>query len=201
VLATGFSASDYLGNFRVVGTGGHELHEQWAGEPDALLGMLVPGFPNFFIMYGPNTNSIPLVSLYEEQARFAARTIGSLDRSGRAWVDVSPEWHRRYNRWLQRALSKTVWTQASSYFKAGTGKIVTQWPFSASFYIAALRTARHLALRHGPRTPAAPDVGTQAMASSDRNGSVAPRGLTLKASAVLVFTAIGRLARPRGAVR
>ncbi len=199
VLATGFSASDYLANFRVVGTGGHELHERWAGEPEALLGMLVPGFPNFFIMYGPNTNSIPLVSLYEEQARFAARTIASLDRSSRAWVDVSPEWHRRYNRWLQRALSKTVWTQASSYFKAGTGKVVTQWPFSASFYIAALRTARHLALRHGPRTPAVPDVGTQAMASSDRNGSVAPRGLTLKASAVLVFTAIGRLARPRGA--
>jgi hypothetical protein len=174
VLATGFNASDYLVNVRVVGAGGQELHERWAGEPEASLGMLVPGFPNFFMLYGPNTNSIPLVSLYEAQGRFAAQTIASLNDADRAWVEVSPSWHARYNRWLQRKLSKTVWTQAASYFKAGTGKVVTQWPFSASFYITALQAARHVALRYGARTPApSPSVPE---AAAERSESLVTAG-------------------------
>ena len=72
VLATGFDASNYLGSFTVKGLNGIELHEQWNGEPQALLGLMTPNFPNFFMLYGPNTNSVPLVSFYQAQARFAA---------------------------------------------------------------------------------------------------------------------------------
>ena len=60
IYATGFDAANYLASFKVTGENGVELHDKWAGEPEAYLGMMVPGFPNFFMMYGPNTNGVPL---------------------------------------------------------------------------------------------------------------------------------------------
>lgn len=146
VMATGFDAANYLGNFTVTGEGGVELHEQWVGEPQAFLGLMVPGFPNFFMLYGPNTNSAPLVSFYEAQARFAARAISGLRR--RHAVQVSPAITRRYNDWLQSRLARTVWAETRSYFRARGGRIVSQWPFSASCYIAAARLSRPVATRY-----------------------------------------------------
>jgi cation diffusion facilitator CzcD-associated flavoprotein CzcO len=148
VLATGFDAANYLGNYRVIGVNGVELHEQWAGEPQAFLGLMVPGFPNFFMMYGPNTNAAPLVSFYEAQARFAARTIRHLRTRHRRAAEVSRLASARYNDWLQARLARTVFATTTSYFRAGTGRIVSQWPFSASFYIAATRVLRRIAVRY-----------------------------------------------------
>ena len=68
VMATGFQPASYLSSLEIVGVGGRTIHEAWAGEPRALLGMTVPGFPNFFIQYGPNTNGGEIVSLLERQA-------------------------------------------------------------------------------------------------------------------------------------
>jgi cation diffusion facilitator CzcD-associated flavoprotein CzcO len=155
VLATGFDAANYLGNFTVTGAGGVDLHEQWGGEPQAFLGLMVPGFPNFFMLYGPNTNSAPLVSFYEAQARFAARAIRGLRRRGRRQVEVSAPLTRRYNEWLQARLATTVWAQTRSYFRARGGRIVSQWPFSASCYIMATRLSRPVATRYGKRLPQA----------------------------------------------
>jgi len=147
VLATGFDAANYLGNYEVYGRDGLELHERWHGEPEALLGTMVPGFPNFFIMYGPNTNSVPLVSFYEAQAGFAARLIARTARRGRSTVEVRESAFAAYNTWLQRWLSKTVWHEAENYFRASTGTVVSQWPFSATVYILGLRVAEWLAMR------------------------------------------------------
>lgn len=148
VLATGFRASNYLGNFTVTGPGGVELHDQWAGEPSALLGELVPGFPNFFIMFGPNTNAIPLISFFEAQASLAAKAIGRMAARGYREVEVSKALTVAFNEWIQARLATTVWAETDSYFHAGTGRIVTQWPFSATTYIMATRLARRFALRY-----------------------------------------------------
>jgi cation diffusion facilitator CzcD-associated flavoprotein CzcO len=56
VLATGFETSRYLAGIEVIGEGGQELHERWGDDPQAYLGVAVSGFPNFFMLYGPNTN-------------------------------------------------------------------------------------------------------------------------------------------------
>jgi hypothetical protein len=98
-------------------------------------------------MYGPNTNSVPLVTFYEAQARFAARAIARLASRGARDVQVSAAAAGRYDRWLQSALQRTVWAQTDSYFRAGTGRVVSQWPFNASQYLIALRAGR-LALRY-----------------------------------------------------
>lgn len=147
VLATGFDAANYLGNYRVYGQGGTELHSRWQGEPEAFLGMMVPGFPNFFIMYGPNTNSIPLVSFYEAQAEFASALIKRSAKTGRRVIDVRRSAFVIYNDWIQARLAKTVWATTNNYFRAGTGKIVSQWPFGATPYILATKLLRRIAVR------------------------------------------------------
>ena len=146
VYATGFDAANYLGGIRIKGCGGIDLHDAWAGEPEALLGLMVPGFPNFFMMYGPNTNAIPLVTFYEAQADFAASLIARMLRRRKATVSVKPEAFRRYNAWVQAHLARTVWGTTGNYFRAGTGKVVSQWPFSATAYLVATRAAKWLAV-------------------------------------------------------
>ncbi len=150
VMATGFDAANYLGNYEVHGQGGKELHETWQGEPEAFLGMMVPGFPNFFIMYGPNTNSVPLVTFYEAQASFAAGLISRAAKTGKTIIDVRRSAFVIYNDWLQEQLAKTVWATTSSYFRAGagrTGKVVSQWPFGATPYVIATKLLRRIAVR------------------------------------------------------
>lgn len=147
VLATGFDAANYLGNYDVHGQGGVELHDVWQGEPEAFLGMMVPKFPNFFIMYGPNTNSIPLVSFYEAQAAFTASLIARAAKTRASNIEVRRSAFVIYNDWVQAALAKTVWAQVQNYFQAGTGRIVSQWPFGATPYILATKLLRRIAVR------------------------------------------------------
>lgn len=147
VLATGFDAANYLGNYQVHGRGGVELHDVWQGEPEAFLGMMVPRFPNFFIMYGPNTNSIPLVSFYEAQAAFTASLIARAHKTRASSIEVRRSAFVIYNDWVQTALAKTVWAQVQNYFQAGTGRIVSQWPFGATPYIMATKLLRRIAVR------------------------------------------------------
>lgn len=163
ILATGFDAANYLGNFEVIGRGGASLHERWGDEPEALLGMMVPDFPNFFIMYGPNTNSVPLVSFYEAQAGFVARVLERMSRERATSVEVRREVFDRFNERLQRWLAKTVWAQAQNYFRASTGRVVSQWPFNASTYILGLRLAERKALSYDARV----DDGRAEMEVSD----------------------------------
>ena len=151
VLATGFDAANYLGNYRVSGRGGADLHEQWHGEPEAFLGMMVPGFPNFFMMYGPNTNAIPLVSFYEAQAGFITNLIHRIAKSEGSVAEVRRWAFVAYNDWLQSRLAKTVWATTTNYFQAGSGRIVSQWPFSASAYIMATKLGRRLVAITRPR--------------------------------------------------
>jgi cyclohexanone monooxygenase len=148
VLATGFDAANYLSSFRVKGTRGVDLHESWQGEPEAFLGLMVPGFPNFFMMYGPNTNAVPLVSFYEAQAAFVAKVLSKVRRDGLATVSVRRRTFQRYNRRLQAQLSRTVWAKTASYFRAGTGKVVSQWPFSASRYIWWTKLAAYTSVEY-----------------------------------------------------
>jgi cation diffusion facilitator CzcD-associated flavoprotein CzcO len=153
VLATGFHAADYLAKLKVTGLGGRDLHKVWAGNPRAFLGVMVPGFPNFFMMYGPNTNSSPTVTFFEAQAGFAARAIRRLAARGAHDVQISPVVAELYDRWLQRALRRTVWTETDSYFRAGSGRIVSQWPFPVSLYLS-IAWAGRFALRYRGRAAA-----------------------------------------------
>jgi cation diffusion facilitator CzcD-associated flavoprotein CzcO len=144
VLATGFETSRYLSGIDVIGTGGQRLHDRWGADPSAYLGVAVGGFPNFFMLYGPNTNQggNSIVYILEAGARLVASAVRRVARRG-GYVDVRAEAEKRYNDELSADLERTVWTQCDSYFRSPTGRIVTQWPYTELEY--ARRTWR---LRH-----------------------------------------------------
>jgi cation diffusion facilitator CzcD-associated flavoprotein CzcO len=136
VLATGFQPTNYLANLEVVGRDGRSLHEHWDGEPRAFLGITVPGFPNFFMLYGPGTNGGEIVWMLERQAEYAVRALRRMERRGATAVEVRRLWADGYDRWLQWSVRKTAWAVSNNYFKTGSGKIVTQWPYSPLVYAA-----------------------------------------------------------------
>ncbi|OBH82454.1 NAD(P)/FAD-dependent oxidoreductase [Mycobacterium sp. E2989] len=141
VLATGFETSRYLSGIDVIGAGGRRLHERWGDDPSAYLGVAVSGFPNFFMLYGPNTNQggNSIVYILEAGARLVASAVSRVARKG-GHVDVRPEAEKRYNDSLSADLERTIWTQCDSYFRSPTGRIVTQWPYTELEY--ARRTWR-----------------------------------------------------------
>lgn len=138
VLATGFETSSYLSDLEVVGIGGESLHDRWGLDPRAYLGVAVSGFPNFFMLYGPNTNqgANSIIYILEAGARMAASAVSRLARHG-GHLDVRPEVESRFNAQISADLERTIWTQCDSYYRSPSGRIVTQWPHSELDYAKA----------------------------------------------------------------
>jgi cation diffusion facilitator CzcD-associated flavoprotein CzcO len=134
VCATGYAAADYLGQLDVRGEGGTTLREAWRDGAHAYFGMAVPGFPNFFMLYGPNTNvgSNSVIFMLEAQARYIVRALKYMRRRGKGYVAVRPRALEKFVETIDRWMVGTVWTtQCSNYFRAANGRVVTQWPRSA----------------------------------------------------------------------
>ncbi len=138
VLATGFETTSYLSGLEVIGVGGERLHDRWAEDPRAYLGVAVSGFPNFFMLYGPNTNqgANSIIYILEAGARLAASAVSRVARHG-GHLDVRPEVEARFNEQIAADLEQTIWTQCDSYYRSPTGRIVTQWPHSELDYARA----------------------------------------------------------------
>ena len=117
-----------------MGRGGRTLQERWQGEPRAYLGITVPEFPNFFMLYGPGTNGGEIVIMLESQAEYAVRAVKRMIRERVTAVEVKPSFEACWYRWLQSRMQRTSWTMTSNYFTSPTGKIVTQWPYGNLSY-------------------------------------------------------------------
>lgn len=131
IYGTGFTPTDYLTPMTIAGLGGRSLREAWRDGAEAYLGTTVAGFPNFFMLYGPNTNtSGSIVYMLESEAAFVVRCIRKLMRSGARTMTVRGGALRRYNAMIQRRIGRTVLVDANchSYFRTATGKVTTQWP-------------------------------------------------------------------------
>jgi len=134
VEATGFHAANYLARICVKGRRGETLRERWAGEPRAYLGITVPGFPNFYMLYGPGTNGGEIVSMLEAQAEYAVRALKRMRRERVTAIEVKPVFEGLWYLWLQSKMEGTSWTMSNNYFTSATGKIVTQWPSGNMVY-------------------------------------------------------------------
>jgi len=154
ILSTGFQPTRFLSTLRVTGPGGLDLHEAWGERPTAYLGITVPGFPNLFICYGPNTNGgYAITSMLERQAEVAARAIRTAIRRG-ATVDTSPEATRRWTAWVERMIDEHMSAGndpgCTNYYHSASGANVTQWPLSAFQYWRVTRFPAPGAFRFGP---------------------------------------------------
>jgi len=142
IYGTGFKAADYLASIDVYGTGGRRLHDEWSDGAEAYLGTLVAGYPNFFILYGPNTNGVnSILFIHEAQTTFIRHILDEM-RSGRArTIQVKRVAQRRYNAEIQAAIAGKVWlANCTNYFRHPNGKVVTQLPYSGKTFFERTRT-------------------------------------------------------------
>jgi cation diffusion facilitator CzcD-associated flavoprotein CzcO len=136
VLATGFSTTRYVSSIDVVGRDGVTLAEAWSDGAQAFLGITTAGFPNLFMLYGPNTNNGSILTMLEAQSAHIVAQHRRLVDEDLAWVDVRPEVMAAYNDEVQAAIAGVAVWQAdcTNYYRSPSGRVVTQWPFSMTNY-------------------------------------------------------------------
>ena len=144
VLATGFQSTRLFGDMKITGPDGLTMEQAWAEEIRAHRSVAVKGFPNLFMMYGPNSNlgHSSIIIMIEAQAGYIARILQTARRTGKPIVQVRPEAEAAYNESIQRALKDTVWSSAcKSWYKNEDGHIFSLWPYSTTRFIREMRKA------------------------------------------------------------
>ncbi len=143
VYGTGFTPTDYLQPMRITGLDGRDLNAAWREGAEAYLGITVTGFPNFFMLYGPNTNAITsIIYMLECQARYIVKCIRALRARRAAYMNVRAGSQARFIAEVQRRTRDTVqaMTICVTYFKNEFGRITTNWPGYAFEYRWRTRT-------------------------------------------------------------
>ena len=136
IYATGFETKSFAGETAITGLGGVSLADAWKDGPEAYLGIAVSGFPNLFMLYGPNTNlgHNSIIYMIEAQVGYVLQALAI----GRP-LSVRPEVMARYNEELQQQLAHTPWAGAcTSWYKTADGKILNNWPDTAEAYANAV---------------------------------------------------------------
>ena len=167
IYGTGFQASRFLTPMTVVGRDGIDLHEQWAGDARAYLGMVIPNFPNFFCLYGPNTNIVvngSIIYFSECEVHYLTECIRALLDTGLGSLEPRTDVHDAYNERIDAANRLRTWgfSGVNSWYKNEFGRTAQNWPFSV------------LEFWEQTRVPEMDDYLTTAMASPDVRGVTTP---------------------------
>lgn len=144
ILATGFEATKFLSPMTLFGRAGLTIEQAWRDGPAAYLGITVSGFPNLFLLYGPNTNLAhnSIIVMLEAQARYIVRCILRLARDGGS-MTVRPEPYERFVREMDRRFDGSVWDGCTSWYQSATGRRhANNWPGSTLEYRLRVRRPR-----------------------------------------------------------
>jgi cation diffusion facilitator CzcD-associated flavoprotein CzcO len=163
IYATGFQATQFLTPMQVSGRGGARLHEAWRDGAQAYLGITVSGFPNFFMLYGPNTNlgGNSIIYMLEGQIGYVLGALQALRAQRLAWLDVRPDVQEEFNAWVQSASRTSVWESGCHSWYTIDGRNINNWPDHTFLY---RRRVRHfdLAAYQVMPTPAGSDPAAPA---------------------------------------
>jgi 4-hydroxyacetophenone monooxygenase len=134
IFGTGFHASRFLWPMKIIGRGGADLQATWNGDPRAYLGMTTPGFPNLFMIYGPNTNIVvngSIIFFSECSVRYIVGALKLLAETGAASMEVRKDVHDAFNAKVDAANAKMAWgsPHVSSWYKNAAGRVTQNWPF------------------------------------------------------------------------
>lgn len=130
IYATGFKANEFLTPMQIIGAGEQSLHDCWREGAEAHLGLAVSGFPNFFMIYGPNTNlgHNSIIFMIECQVEYILQCANRILASDTMMIDVKAEEMRCFNKRLQQELAETAWAGGCrSWYKTERGKVVNNW--------------------------------------------------------------------------
>lgn len=176
IFATGFQSTAFLAPMRIEGRDGHMLEEEWAGGARAYRGISVAGFPNLFLMYGPNTNlgHNSIIFMIECQARYILGAIRTLIDRDLDYLDIRRSALDADDARTQRTLATTVWAAPDhSWYKTESGRITNNWCGSTAHYWWVTRRfdpepyhARARAARAALAPQGAPEAEPTAQASS-----------------------------------
>lgn len=147
VYGTGFQASDFLMPMEVIGRNGVSLHQRWAGDARAYLGVTIPDFPNLFCLYGPNTNIVvngSIIYYSECEVHYAVDAVRLLLETGHGSLDCRTEVHDAYNADIDAAnrLRTWGWSSVRSWYKNATGRTAQNWPYSVLEFWEQTRTVK-----------------------------------------------------------
>jgi cation diffusion facilitator CzcD-associated flavoprotein CzcO len=131
IYGTGFLPQEGVGRVRIAGTGGRTLEDAWRGGMEAFLGVSVAGFPNLFLLIGPNTglghNS--MVYMIESHVNYVIAAMRLLRERRATSLDVRTDAQAAFNEKLQRRMKRTVWDSGCrSWYLDANGKNTTLWP-------------------------------------------------------------------------
>ena len=136
VLATGFAATKFAAAVAIEGRNSLAISDAWAQGAQAYLGVTTVGFPNLFMLYGPNMNNGSIIRMLEYQTDHILQLLGGMRANDLSSLEVRPEVMEAYNREVQEAIDGIgVWNaDCNGYYRAPNGRVVTQWPFSMDEY-------------------------------------------------------------------
>ena len=163
IYGTGFKSLELLAPMQVSGLGGRNLDQAWRDGAQAYLGISVSGFPNFFVIYGPNTNlgGNSIIYMLEGQISYVLDAVEALEAQRLAWLDVRPDVQDRFNSWVQSASHRSVWeTGCHNWYTTASGRNTNNWPGHTFMYRYRVRRFDLGAYRVMPKRPAA--AGTPA---------------------------------------
>jgi cyclohexanone monooxygenase len=136
IYGTGFKAANYLDSLDVYGRSGVRLRDAWRDGAEAYLGTVIPGYPNLFTLYGPNTNGVTsIIYVLEAQTEYICKLLGGMTERRSRTIEVRRDVHDRYNAEIQAAMAGTVWlSNCNNYYRHPNGKVVTQFPYSGKVF-------------------------------------------------------------------
>jgi cation diffusion facilitator CzcD-associated flavoprotein CzcO len=137
VFATGFASHDFVAPMAITGSEGLTLEGAWAEVARAYLGLSVPGFPNMFLLYGPNTNggSGSVVNTIECGVGHLLAALREMERVGASRIEVSRSAAENFDRELRAALAGTVWQSGChNWYVDENGNDPNNWPWTWSAF-------------------------------------------------------------------
>lgn len=138
VLGTGFHPNKYLWPMTIRGRDGRLLHDEWGEDPRAYLGITVPGYPNLFCLYGPNTNPVvgSVIFVLECQVDYVVRAIAAMLERGWTSMECRRDVHDAYNQRVDAEHEQLVWRhpRVHSYYNNDAGRVTTNMPWKLIDY-------------------------------------------------------------------
>jgi cation diffusion facilitator CzcD-associated flavoprotein CzcO len=144
VLATGFQSTRLFGDIAVSGPDGLTVDQAWSEGIRAHRSVALKGFPNLFMMYGPNSNlgHSSILVMLEAQAAYLARVLRHAREKEADRIEVKPDAEEAWNRYIRDGLDSTVWTaDCDSWYKDEAGRVFSLWPYSTRRFARDLRDA------------------------------------------------------------
>jgi len=132
VYSTGYDATDGVISYPVIGKEGKTLAEAWSDFPRAYLGTAAPGFPNLFVVTGPNTGIGHTSALFiiESQMSYIMASIQNLRDRHQEVIEVNADAEEKYTHLIHEEMAKTVWQKGgcNSWYKSKSGKVIAMFP-------------------------------------------------------------------------